>query len=142
MHLRIEREPTQPTHTHGRMLVDGESECFTLEDTIRADGIKIHGETAIDAGLYQVDITWSPRFQRMMPLLLNVRGFVGVRIHTGNTAGDTEGCIIVGDKRSGPGILGGTSTPAYGRLLKKLLAAKAKGEAIDCEIVNAPAPAP
>jgi hypothetical protein len=57
---------------------------------------KIYGETAISSGFYQVELTMSNRFKRILPLLLNVEGFEGVRIHNGNTKKDTLGCILVG----------------------------------------------
>ena len=80
--------------TTGELYVDGKFVCYTLEDAIRKE--KIKGVTAIPAGTYDVIINMSTRFKRLMPLLLNVPDFEGVRIHPGNTAEDTEGCIRVG----------------------------------------------
>ena len=78
--------------------------CLTLEDTVRAYGIKVPGETAIPEGLYKVTITYSPKFKRLMPILhtesdLTIKsngiGFEGIRIHGGNRHSDTEGCPLV-----------------------------------------------
>jgi len=82
--------------TAGRLFIDGEHECCTIEDQVRA--VKLQGMTAIPAGTYQVKITMSARFKKRMPLLLDVPGFAGVRIHCGNTALDTSGCILVGER--------------------------------------------
>ena len=94
MKLKLERLQLDPDVTIGSLTVDDAWECWTLEDAVRP--VKVAGETAIPHGLYRVDITHSPRFQRDLPLLLSVPNFMGVRIHPGNTAADTEGCILVG----------------------------------------------
>lgn len=132
MNLYLERVQKDPDVTIGRMTVDSGWSCWTCEDAVRPDGIKVYGETAIPAGRYNVDITWSPRFQRDLPLLLNVQGFVGIRIHPGNTARDTEGCILVGKVREAKGV--GRSRDAFAELMPMMLDAKARGEAIDLEI--------
>jgi len=67
---------------------------FSLEDVVR--DVKIKGETAIPYGTYEVITNYSMRFKKVMPLLLNVPGFDGIRIHSGNTKADTEGCILLG----------------------------------------------
>ncbi len=79
----------------GDLFVDGVFFCHTLEDEKRADGLKVYGETAIPSGIYNVKLTMSNRFKRLMPLLLDVEGFSGVRIHGGNTSKDTHGCPLV-----------------------------------------------
>lgn len=97
-------------------------ECFTLEDPVREQGVKVQNKTAIPAGRYRVVIDWSNRFKRMMPHILDVPNFTGIRIHAGNTAEDTSGCILVGgaiDQKNHV-IKPGTSRPAYDRLFKKL----------------------
>lgn len=133
MKLKLERIQKDSDVTIGKLEVDGVFECWTLEDTVRPDGVKIYGETAIPDGKYSVDITYSPRFKVMMPLLINVKGFLGVRIHAGNTADDTEGCIIVGTDRLNKSL--GRSRIAYDKLYAKLNAAKKRGEPIELEIV-------
>ena len=107
MELAITRQPSKDGATLGRMTVDtlatgGGWICYTLEDVVRevsgqpVESWKIPGETAIPRGRYQVILTHSQRFNRTLPLLCNVPGYEGVRIHPGNTAADTEGCILVG----------------------------------------------
>lgn len=89
-----------PKSTVGQMLVDDEHFCWTLEDARQPDGVKIDGETCIPAGVYTVIVDWSNRFQRMMPHILDVPNFDGIRIHSGNSPVDTSGCILVGYARS------------------------------------------
>lgn len=69
--------------------------CLILEDVVR-DGPKVYGKTAIPFGRYRVTIARSPRFQRELPLLNAVPNFAGILIHPGNTANDTEGCLLPG----------------------------------------------
>jgi hypothetical protein len=82
--------------TIGVLRVNGTHQCFVLEDTVRGPGVKVPKETAIPAGTYRVEITHSPRFGVEMPLVLDVPGFAGIRIHPGNSKDDTEGCLLVG----------------------------------------------
>jgi hypothetical protein len=126
--LKLVRVTLTPQSTIGCLYIDGAFECYTLEDVVRADGIKVFGETAIPKGTYAVDITPSPRFKRELPLLTNVQGFVGIRIHPGNTASDTEGCILVGQGKGANVIT--SSVKAFNALFPKLQAAKARGESI------------
>ena len=79
----------------GDLFIDGEYFCRTLEDEIREQGVKVYGETCIDAGRYKVILNRSNRFKRIMPLLLNVPRFEGIRMHGGNTSKDTHGCPLV-----------------------------------------------
>lgn len=131
MNLKLTRKTFTEKSTIGELSVDDVRECFTLEDRVRPK--KIKGQTAIPAGTYQVIIDFSNRFQRLMPLLINVPNFAGVRIHAGNTYADTEGCILVGQNWSKDFI--GNSRPAYAALFKKLQAAYKK-EKIFLEIVE------
>lgn len=81
--------------TIGELTID-DFKCWTLEDTARENTFKIPGKTAIPAGRYRVIISYSTRFKRDLPLLLDVPNFEGVRIHPGNTDQQTEGCILPG----------------------------------------------
>jgi len=134
MKLTLERLQLGADFTIGKLSINGEFECWTLEDVVRDSAPKVFGKTAIPYGVYEVDITYSPRFDRFMPLLLAVPGFSGVRIHTGNYATDTEGCILVGlDRR--PGMIG-RSRDAFNLLLPKLQAAKDNNDLITIEITK------
>jgi len=93
---------------------------LTLEDTVR--DVKIHGQTAIPAGRYKVELQNSPRFGADTITLLDVPNFQHIRIHGGNDVDDTEGCPLVGLELTESGIKGGTSLPAL-RMLKALVKA-------------------
>ena len=134
MKLFLERLQLDPDVTIGSLDVDGQWQCWTLEDTVRPPGVKVQGQTAIPWGRYDVTITPSPRFGRDMPLINNVLGFSGVRIHPGNVAADTEGCILVGTDRLAKSI--GRSRLAFDALFPLLKAAVARGERIELEIVQ------
>lgn len=129
MELRVERTDFSETSTIGTLYVDDQFECYTLEDKVRP--VKIKGKTAIPAGRYEVIINFSQRFGRMLPLFLNVPNFEGVRIHPGNTAADTEGCILVGETKDAEFI--GQSKLAFEGLFNKLKTAS-ESEKIFIEI--------
>lgn len=120
MLITIKRLYKTEDSTIGELLIDGIWECFTLEDTERK--IKIKGETAIPKGTYKVIINESNRFKRLLPLLIDVPNFEGVRIHSGNSNHDTEGCILVGKTRNKNYI--GQSRKAFEKLFKKMQTAK------------------
>lgn len=94
MLLTVKRTHGTKSYTHGQLSIDNVYFCETMEDEEKA--VKVNGKTAIPCGHYKVIVDMSTRFKRLMPLLLNVPNFEGVRIHSGNTAEDTEGCILVG----------------------------------------------
>jgi hypothetical protein len=133
MKMTLTRDKSTEKSTPGMLAIDGQFECYTLEDVVRAS--KIRGETAIPAGEYEVALTMSPRFKRILPLLVSVPGFDGIRIHPGNTDKDTEGCILVGESKSRDFI--GSSRVAFMRLFNKLADAKEAGERITIEIKGA-----
>jgi hypothetical protein len=139
MKLRLMRDQYKPDSTVGRLLVDGTFECFTLEDGIRTN--KVHGRTAIPPGTYRVTVTPSPRFRKDLPRLHDVPNFQGVLIHPGNTAADTEGCILVGAQwRPGAEAIG-QSRVAFAALFAKIQDALARGEGVEIEVVQEGAPA-
>ena len=120
MVIKIKRLHKTDNSTIGELTIDGKFECYTLEDKER--DVKIKCETAIPKGTYKVIINQSNRFKKLLPLLLNVPNFEGVRIHPGNTNHDTEGCILVGRTRSKDFI--GQSRKAFATLFAKMKEAK------------------
>lgn len=101
MEMTLTRIAKRPAYTIGRLEIDGTYFCDTLEPTWRdvgwgRPGRKVAGRTAIPEGRYAVAVTLSPRFGRWLPLLLHVPMFEGIRIHAGNSAQDTAGCILPG----------------------------------------------
>lgn len=99
-------------------------ECFILEDRYRGSAPKVPKQTCIPLGRYEVQINMSPKFNRPLPLLLNVPGFNGIRIHAGNVAADTEGCLLPGRERITDKVL--ESRSAFDSLFAKLRAAQGK----------------
>ena len=122
MDIVVTRQPTANGCTIGTMTIDGAFECYTLEDVVRPHGEKVYGQTAIPAGRYQIKLTMSNRFKIVLPLLENVPNFEGVRIHPGNTAADTDGCILVGQTKTSNSI--GSSRVAFDKLFARLQAHK------------------
>lgn len=107
MNLKLVRYYKKNDYTIGKLYVDGKYFCDTLEDKVRnlSKEKKVYGKTAIPAGKYRVIMTYSPKFKREMPLILNVPHFTNIRIHPGNTADDTEGCLLVGENKVKGGLI-------------------------------------
>ena len=101
MEIEVKRIFKGKDYTIGKMYLNGEYFCDTLEDTVRDLKVvkKIYGETAIPEGRYRVEMTYSPKFKRILPLLLKVPFFEGIRIHSGNSADDSLGCLLVGENK-------------------------------------------
>ena len=108
MKIVLKRIALRDTYTIGKLYIDDKYICDTVEDKVRdinKNGVfdngekKVYGETAIPYGTYEVKWTYSNRFKKYMPELLNVSNFSGIRIHSGNTAADSLGCIIVGENK-------------------------------------------
>ena len=128
MNLRLKRIHFDPDYTVGELFMDGVRHCYTLEDTVReragqpVSAWKVPGKTAIPAGRYQVKTSLSNRFGKMLPILLQVPGFTGVRIHTGNSSANTEGCILVGQDWGGGDWIS-DSRKAFAPLMSRILSA-------------------
>lgn len=105
----VKRIAKKDTYTIGKMYINGEYFCDTLEDKDRglSDNQslayitlkKIWGETAIPIGTYKVILNYSNKFKKIMPLLLGVKGYEGIRIHNGQNESHTQGCILVGENK-------------------------------------------
>ena len=106
MELRLERKYRNNNYCIDKLYINGKYFSDVLEDPDRGltdtmsleeiKKIKIKGNTCIPYGTYNITITYSPRFKKNLPLLNNVKGFDGIRIHSGNTPQDTEGCLLLG----------------------------------------------
>lgn len=104
MKLLLQRTVFTEKSTIGQLFINDRFECHTLEDRDRfiEDGSdKVKGETAIPRGIYRLTRSFSQRFQKVLPELIDVPQFTGVRIHPGNTDADTEGCILLGEYTEG-----------------------------------------
>ena len=106
MEVIIDRAWKREKYTVGKVIIDGERFCESMEDKDRGltrdmsekeiKRVKVYGETAVPTGVYTVKMTYSPKYKRNMPEVLNVPGYSGIRIHSGNTAKDSLGCILLG----------------------------------------------
>ena len=113
MKITVIRRYKKEDYTIGDLYIDGKWLCNTLEDPVRILNEyedKVYGKTAIPEGVYQVKLTYSPRFKKILPEILNVQFFSGIRIHAGNTAEDTEGCILVGENKAKGKVLNSKKT--------------------------------
>lgn len=112
MKLTLKRIALKDKYTIGHLYIDDKYFCDTVEDKVRdlSKEKKVYGETAIPYGTYEVKWTYSNKFKKYMPLLVNVPQFEGIRIHSGNTAADSLGCIIVGQNKEVGKVLNSRAT--------------------------------
>lgn len=135
MELNLQRIVKDKAYTLGKLRIDGEEFCHTLEPRWRSpEARKVPGRTAIPAGRYPVVITLSPKFKQWLPLLLHVPNFEGIRIHAGNTVKDTKGCILVGECQE-KGVLS-DSRLWLDRLKQRIVDAKERGEGVWITVDN------
>lgn len=136
MNIQLKRIAKKETYTIGKLYINGVYFCDTIEDKDRglnqAMSIndikkkKVYGETAIPTGTYKLVIDYSNRFKKNMAHILNVPGYEGIRIHTGNSAKDSLGCIIVGKNKVVGKVI--ESRDTYNQLFPILQKAFKEGE--------------
>lgn len=125
MLLRLERKQIHENTLRGRLFIDGVAYCDTIENASQA----------IPTGFYPVRITHSPHWDELLPLLDNVFGRTGIRIHPGNTATDSQGCILVGEwDPLNTRLL--SSRRTFNALRQQMLATQRSREGIWIEIVS------
>lgn len=142
MNLTLKRLNLTPNYTEGELYVNGVYFCKTLEDTNRDlnkngqfdnNEKKVYGETCIPYGKYKVILSYSPKFKRELPEILEVPDFQGIRIHRGNKISDTLGCVLCGEKVKN-GYLS-NSTPYEIKLVELFKQAKLRNEESFIEII-------
>lgn len=137
MELTLNRIFLGTVATIGELWVNNSHLTDTLEDRVRPEGEKVYGQTAIPEGTYEVKLTYSPRFKKILPEILNVPNFSGIRIHKGNQSSKTEGCVLVGtwDGKKEDWI--SDSKIAFNKLMSLLQEATDKKEPITITIKHA-----
>ena len=144
MELRLERKYRNNNYCIDKLYINGKYFSEVLEDPDRGltdtmsleeiKKIKIKGNTCIPYGTYNITITYSPRFKKNLPLLNNVKGFDGIRIHSGNKPQDTEGCLLPGfNKVKGQVIDSRVTTD---KLIAQIQQALNKGEKVTITITK------
>lgn len=141
MKFLLVRKPTIPvaggeSFTPGELYVDGLRTCFTCEDEDRnlenGKAAKIYGRTAIPRGTYPLEVSYSHRFGKLLPAVLDVPGYSGIRIHGGNRAEDSLGCILVGQVRTSTGVAQCAATVQ--RIIALITHADERNERVTLEI--------
>ena len=137
------RKYKKPDYTISALTVDGDYLCEVVEDQDRGlkdsdslthiQNVKVYGKTAIPTGLYEIDLTMSHKFQRVLPLFKDVKGFTGIRLHRGNTDEDSEGCLLPGENKIKGGVINSTHWEI--EIIKLMLIAVKQNERIYWEII-------
>jgi hypothetical protein len=135
MKIEVQRDIFTANSTTSKVYVNDSLFCYGLEDydrRIECDpSCKVDGETAIPRGTYKVIVNFSQRFQKLMPQVVDVEGFSGVRIHPGNTKADTHGCLLVGTARDTDRVM--NSRVAFDRLFDAIESALDRGQEVTIE---------
>ena len=132
--LTVERDIKSDVSTGGRLFIDGDYFSYTLEDPVRKLGLKIPGETAIQAGIYRCKIEYSPHFHRRLVELIGVPQFTETKFHNGSSAKDTKGCILIGNCRGKDCIW--ESRKALDAFMEIMEREAATGRGIFVEVIN------
>lgn len=134
MRITVNRIFKGEHYTIGKMFINGEYFCDTLEDKVRdlSNEPKVMHETAIPEGRYKITLNYSPKFKRALPRLLNVPYFEGILIHRGNKPGDSSGCILVGENKVKGMVI--NSTQYEVELVKRIGEAIQRAESIFIDI--------
>lgn len=141
MEMKLVRKHMGENFTEGKLFINNGFECYTVEDKDRklektGESAKVQNQTCIPRGKYRVVISYSNRFKKNLLEILGVPFFRGIRVHSGNSSADTEGCIIVGseNKRDDDNWVG-ASRVAYDKLHDKVKKAIEAGEKVWLEVV-------
>lgn len=136
MEIILHRAYKKPNYTIGKWYINGKPWRDCCEDPDRGlnmwmplkdiEAKKVYGATAIPCGRYEITLTHSPAFGRVLPLLNGVPGWSGVRIHAGNSPADSKGCLLPGDNKAVGKVL--NSRAAEKELVELMQAAHARGE--------------
>lgn len=136
MELTLNRIFLGSSATIGELYIDKKYIADTLEDRVRPEGEKVYGKTAIPEGSYQVVLSYSPRFKKILPEILNVPNFTGIRIHCGNSSADSSGCVLVGTWDGKKEDWVGNSRIAFDELMSLLEKATNNKEKITITVNN------
>ena len=138
MEIKLIRKYRNNNYCIDKLYINGAYFSDALEDPDRGltnemslkeiKGIKVKGNTCIPYGTYNVTITYSPKFKKNLPLVNNVKGFDGIRIHSGNTPADTSGCILPGFNKVKGKVINSKDTTE--RLISLINASLSKGEKV------------
>ena len=143
MKITLKRRYLGPEYTIGSWFFDGIYLCDIIEDKVRdinQDGDlddpgegKVFGETAIPYGIYKIELSMSPKFKRVLPMILNVKHFTGIRIHRGRTAKHSHGCLLPGENKAKGQVL--NSEKYEIEIIKQMMEATNRGEKMSIEII-------